>query len=138
MVVPAPHSLRSHLARLTALVVIGLALAATSGIAGTRAGLRDRTRGARISARGGSQRLEAADGRLHDHDEVAPDARSASALGSTVTPAGDHDALPGLVTPAFRFPPPLLTLHALAAEHTATLRSPDERLSPPGRAPPSA
>ncbi len=137
MVVPAPHSVRSHLARLTAVAVIGMALAVTSGVAGGRASLRDRARGARVSTRGGSQRFEAADGRLHDHDEVTPDARNASSLGSTVTPPG-HDAPPGLVTAAFRFPLPALEYLARAVPASTALRSLATRLSPPGRAPPSA
>jgi len=138
MIVPAPRSTRSHLARLTALVVIGMALVATSGLAGARVGLRDRARGARVSTRGGSQRFDAADCRLHDHDDVTPDARSSSSLGSTATPTGGHDESLGLVTPTIRTPRPLPTARTFARHPDAAPRSLDERLSPPGRAPPSA
>lgn len=134
MMVTAPHPVRHALARFTALVVLGLSLAAVVGVSSPRVGVRDRSRGVRSASRSGMQRLDSMDAHLHEHEEPA----SVRVAGDDTTENDVRQTPPGLTVSAASLAPPAVGIRLSSFSPFASPRSRLARLTPPGRAPPSA
>ena len=132
--------MRLSLSRLTALVVIGVALAAIPGVV-SRVGGREGA--ARMTTRGGFPRLASAAAALTGPDDHEPDSAVAGDVIYTAsrqqrsTDQEHGHAPPGRLVASAAVPPPLtdsvlLDASSLASFHPATLAP-----RPRGRAPPA-
>jgi hypothetical protein len=126
--------MRLSLSRLTAVMVIGVALVAMPGVAVARVGGREGT--ARMATRGGLHRLSASEAVVHGYDDTAPDDATAGDLVSDSTGVRDAGSPPGLLRAATALLPPSTASLLLAAPPLVTLHSARSFLRPPGRAPP--
>lgn len=130
--------MRLPLSRLTAVLVMGIALAAVPGVAVSRAGGREGT--ARMATRGGLQRLSTSEAVVLAYDDTAPDTAAAGSLvsgSSDSTALRDAGSTAGLPpAPAGVVPPPVgsILLDALAP---FTIHPAGSFLRPVGRAPPA-
>ncbi len=127
--------MRLSLSRLTAVIVIGVALAAVPGIAVTRVGGREGT--ARMATRGGLHRLSASEAVVHGYDDTTPDSTTAGDVSSDSTDLRDAGSPPGLRPGAMGIAPPSAASVLLDAPAPVTLHSADSFLRPLGRAPPA-
>lgn len=134
MMVTTPHPVRHALARLTALVVLGLSLAAVVGVSSPRVGVRVRSRDVRSASRSGMQRLDSMDAHLHEHEEPA----SVQVAADDATGIDVRPTLPGLAVSAASLAHPAVAIRLSSFPPSASPRSHLARLTPPGRAPPSA
>jgi hypothetical protein len=126
--------MRLSRSRLTAVLVIGVALAAVPGVAITRVGGREGS--ARMATRGGLHRLSASKAVVHGYDDTA------SGIATAGDPASDSTDLrdagpPGLPPGATAVGPPSGDSMLLDGVPLVTLHSADSFLRPPGRAPPA-
>lgn len=128
--------MRLLLSRLTAVLVIGIALWALPGVAVVRVGGREGT--ARMAARGGLHRLSASEAVVHGYDDTAPDDAARGDLVSNAAGLSDAGTLPPAVLPAAAaVSPPSPNSARLPAHPLVTLHSADAFLRPLGRAPPA-
>ncbi len=128
------HSVRHALARLTALVVLGLSLAAAVGVSSPRVGVRDRSRGVRSLSRSGMQRLDSMDAHLHEHDEPA----SVQSASDDRVNGHDRQSPPSRPATATQLTPPGASAQQAPRPPSSAPRPLHASLSPPGRAPPLA
>jgi hypothetical protein len=128
--------MRLALSRLTAVIVIGVAIAAVPGVAVTRVSGREGV--ARMATRGGLHRLSTSEAVVLGYDDSAPDVAPAGDLVSIVSAlsdgAGSPPALPAAATAAL---PPSAGSLLLAVPPPPTFHQADSFLRPLGRAPPS-
>ena len=127
--------MRLALSRLTAVIVIGVAIAAVPGVAVTRVSGREGA--ARMATRGGLHRLSASEAVALGFDDTAPDGAPAGDLvpvASALSDAGSPPGLPPAATAAVAPSPGSLLLDV---PPPLTLHSADSFLRPLGRAPPS-
>jgi hypothetical protein len=127
--------MRLSLSRLTAVIVIGVALAAVPGVAVTRVGGREGT--ARMATRGGLHRLSASEAVVHGFDDTTPDSATAGNALSDSTDLADAGSPPGLQPGAMGIVPPSADSILLDGVPPVTLHTADSFLRPPGRAPPA-
>ena len=126
--------MRLALSRLTAVIVIGVAIAAMPGVAVTRVG---REGAARMATRSGLHRLSASEAVVLGFDDTAPDVAPAGDLISDASVLRDAGSPPGLPSATTAAVPPSAGSILLAVAPPLTLRSADSFLRPLGRAPPA-
>ena len=126
--------MRLALSRLTAVIVIGVAIAAMPGVAVTRVG---REGAARMATRSGLHRLSASEAVVLGFDDTAPDVAPAGDLISGASVLRDAGSPPGLPPATTAAVPPSAGSILLAVAPPLTLRSADSFLRPLGRAPPA-
>jgi hypothetical protein len=127
--------MRLALSRLTAVIVIGVAIAAVPGVAVTRVGGREGA--ARMATRSGLHRLSASEAVVLGFDDTAPDVAPAGDLISDASVLRDAGSPPGLPSATTAAVPPSAGSILLAVAPPLTLRSADSFLRPLGRAPPA-
>jgi len=126
--------MRLSLSRLTATLVIGVALAAVPGVAVSRAGGREGT--PRTATRGGLHRVNASGAVVHGYDDTAPDSVGTGHLVSNSTDLRDAGSPPGLPPAATAVVPPSAGSLLPDARPPVAIHPTDTFLRPPGRAPP--
>ena len=126
--------MRLALSRLTAVFVIGVAVAAMPGVAVTRVGGRE---AARMATRGGLHRLSASEAVVLGFDDTAPDVAPAGDLISAASVLRGSGAPPGLPPAATTVLAPSAGSILLDVPPPPTLHSADAFLRPLGRAPPT-
>ena len=126
--------MRLALSRLTAVIVIGVAIAAVPGVAVTRVSGREGA--ARMATRGGPHRLSASEAVVLGFDDTTLDEARAGDLVSVASALSDAGSPPGLPAAATAAVPSAGSL-LLDVPPPLTLHPADSFLRPPGRAPPS-
>ncbi|HEY6506602.1 MAG TPA: hypothetical protein VIY56_01230 [Vicinamibacterales bacterium] len=127
--------MRLSLSRLTAVLVIGVALATVPGVAVSRTAGREGT--LRMTSRGGLHRFSASEAVALGSDDTAPDVTTASELVSDSTAPRDAGSPAGLPPAATAVVAPSAGSVLLDTPPPATLHPADAFLRPPGRAPPA-
>jgi hypothetical protein len=127
--------MRLALSRLTAVIVIGVAIAAVPGVAVTRVGGREGA--ARMATRGGLHRLSASEAVVVGFDDTAPDVAPAGDLISAASVLRGTGAPPGLPPAATTVVAPSADSILLDVPPPPTFHSADSFLRPLGRAPPT-